>query len=176
MFLPFHHRGRSACVWLVCVAVVYDVHVHTCTACLTYTTTNKLCWLLDFVSTKKPAAVLLNGTTSISHHEVNALLSRFRITLPSLTGTSLAKMMTTITEPQRKAPKKEHVSQFFYFLFTANILMYVEAGAVPASLLPLAASFSMSLSAQGLLGGIVFLSIAFAGPFAGVHLLPFIFF
>ena len=65
------------------------------------------------------------------------------------------------------APMKEHVSQFFYFLFSANVLMYMEAGAVPASLLPLAASFSMSLTEQGLLGGIVFLSIAFAGPFAG---------
>lgn len=66
-----------------------------------------------------------------------------------------------------KAPKTDQVSRFFYFLFTANILMYMEAGAVPASLLPLASSFSMSLSEQGLLGGIVFLSIAFAGPFAG---------
>lgn len=65
-------------------------------------------------------------------------------------------------------PKPEHVSQFFYFLFISNLLMYMEAGAVPASLLPLAASFEMTLAQQGMLGGIVFLSIAFAGPFAGI--------
>lgn len=75
-----------------------------------------------------------------------------------------------------KPLKKEQVSQFFYFLFAANILMYMEAGIVPASLLPLAGSFDMSLSEQGLLGGIVFLSIAFAGPFAGAFAPTFLFF
>jgi hypothetical protein len=76
-------------------------------------------------------------------------------------------MDTAPAPSDTKPPKPEHVSQFFYFLFTANLLMYMEAGAVPASLLSIAASFDMSLSEQGLLGGIVFLSIAFAGPFAG---------
>lgn len=64
-------------------------------------------------------------------------------------------------------PKRHFVSGFFYFLFCVNVLMYMEAGAVPAMLIPLATSFSMSLSEQGLLGGVVFLSIACAGPFAG---------
>ena len=64
--------------------------------------------------------------------------------------------------------ENDRISQVFYFLFTANLLMYMEAGAVPASLLPLSSSFRMSLVEQGLLGGIVFLSIACGGPFAGI--------
>ncbi len=58
---------------------------------------------------------------------------------------------------------------FFIFLLINNLIMYMEAGAVPAMLIPMSQSFSMSTSDQGLLGGIVFFSIAVGGPIAGIY-------
>lgn len=63
---------------------------------------------------------------------------------------------------------KKDRSFFFKFILTAYLLMYMEAGAVPAMLISLADTFDMSTGQQGLLGGIVFLSIAVGGPFAGM--------
>ncbi len=63
--------------------------------------------------------------------------------------------------------RKRDAAYFFNFILAANLLMYMEAGAIPAMLIPLADSFGMSTGEQGMLGGIVFLSIAFGGPFAG---------
>jgi MFS family permease len=56
---------------------------------------------------------------------------------------------------------------FFRFLILANLFEYLEAGAVPALLLQLAKSFHMSAGQQGLLGGVVYLSLSLGGPFAG---------
>jgi MFS family permease len=71
-----------------------------------------------------------------------------------------------MTPAELKQWKKDR-SFFFKFILTAYLLMYMEAGAVPAMLISLADTFDMSTGQQGLLGGIVFLSIAVGGPFAG---------
>lgn len=57
--------------------------------------------------------------------------------------------------------------RLFQFLLLANFLEYLEAGAVPALLLQLSTSFHMSPGQQGLLGGVVYLSLSIGGPFAG---------
>lgn len=58
-------------------------------------------------------------------------------------------------------------SYLFKCLLLANFLQYLEAGAVPALLLQLSQSFSMGPGKQGLLGGVVYLSLSLGGPFAG---------
>lgn len=63
--------------------------------------------------------------------------------------------------------KKNETLYLFKFLLLANFLQYLEAGAVPALLLSLAQSFEMTPGQQGLLGGVVYLSLGFGGPFAG---------
>ena len=55
----------------------------------------------------------------------------------------------------------------FIYLLLSNAFMYLEAGTVPAMLLHIARSFSMSPASQGLLGGIVYLSLCIGGPVAG---------
>lgn len=64
--------------------------------------------------------------------------------------------------------QKSDAAYFFKFLLCANLIMYMEAGAVPAMLIPISRSFAMSTTEQGVLGGIVFLSIAFGATFAGI--------
>lgn len=61
----------------------------------------------------------------------------------------------------------------FTCLLLANFLQYLEAGAVPALLLQLSESFEMGSAQQGLLGGVVYLSIGVGGPFAGFLLRNF---
>jgi MFS family permease len=62
----------------------------------------------------------------------------------------------------------DNESQYlFQFLLLANLLQYLEAGAVPALLLPLSKAFKMTSGQQGLLGGIVYLSLGIGSPFAG---------
>eukprot|EP01041_Mallomonas_annulata_P002576 gene2576-5027_t len=73
---------------------------------------------------------------------------------------------TTITS-QPSGSRKSSASYLFKFLLLANICMYLEAGAVPALLLEIANSFGMTSGQQGLLGGIVYLSLGFAGTFCG---------
>jgi len=63
--------------------------------------------------------------------------------------------------------RKKNASYLFKFLLLANICMYLEAGAVPAMLLQIANSFGMSSGQQGLLGGVVYFSLGFAGAFSG---------
>jgi MFS family permease len=63
--------------------------------------------------------------------------------------------------------QREHPAYLFKYLLAANFLEYLEAGAVPALLLNLAKSFDMNSGQLGLLGGIVYLSLSFGGPFAG---------
>ncbi len=58
-------------------------------------------------------------------------------------------------------------SYLFKFLLVANFLQYMEAGAVPALLIQLSESFEMGPGKQGLLGGVVYLSLGLGGPFAG---------
>ena len=69
----------------------------------------------------------------------------------------------------KEGRRKGDTAYFFRFLLSANLIMYMEAGAVPAMLIPISRSFAMSTTEQGVLGGIVFLSIAFGGTFAGMH-------
>jgi MFS family permease len=63
--------------------------------------------------------------------------------------------------------KKNETNYLFKFLLLANLLQYLEAGAVPALLLSLSESFGMTPGQQGLLGGVVYLSLGVGGPFAG---------
>ena len=56
----------------------------------------------------------------------------------------------------------------FKWLCVAQVLMYLEAGAVPALLVQLSDSFSMDFITQGLLGGVVYLSLSAACPIAGL--------
>ncbi len=63
--------------------------------------------------------------------------------------------------------KKENTNYLFKYLLLANLLQYLEAGAVPALLVSLAQSFEMTAGEQGLLGGVVYLSLGFGSPFAG---------
>eukprot|EP01038_Epipyxis_sp_PR26KG_P014548 gene14548-19530_t len=68
--------------------------------------------------------------------------------------------------------KKEHAYLFRYLLL-ANFFQYLEAGAVPALLLQLSEAFGMNSGQQGLLGGVVYLSISLGGPVAGYLLRHF---
>lgn len=61
----------------------------------------------------------------------------------------------------------------FSFLLLANLFQYMEAGAVPALLVTIAESFEMDSGKQGLLGGVVYLSLGVGGPFAGYLLRKF---
>jgi len=67
----------------------------------------------------------------------------------------------------KQSARKNAASYLFNFLIATNFLQYLEAGAVPALLLRLATAFDMSSGQQGLLGGIVYLSLSFGGPVAG---------
>jgi MFS family permease len=61
----------------------------------------------------------------------------------------------------------------FKFLLLANLLQYLEAGAVPAQLLQLSSAFHMGHGQQGLLGGVVYIALSCGGPFAGYFLRRF---
>eukprot|EP00943_MAST-04B_sp_MAST-4B-sp1_P009720 g9720.t1 len=63
---------------------------------------------------------------------------------------------------QKRASRKST----FYFLVMAQILVYAEAGAVPALLPNLTESFDLSYSMQGFLGGIVYIGISIGAPLA----------
>ena len=64
--------------------------------------------------------------------------------------------------------EQKHDAQYlFKWLCALQVLMYLEAGAVPALLIELAAAFDMSLDSQGLLGGIVYFMLSTACPVAG---------
>lgn len=63
--------------------------------------------------------------------------------------------------------RKSNASYLFKFLLLANICLYLEAGAVPAMLLQISKAFHMSSGQQGLLGGIVYLSLGVAGIGSG---------
>lgn len=67
----------------------------------------------------------------------------------------------------RKLDTKRDKSYLFKCLILANFLQYLEAGAVPALLLDLSNSFNMNSGQQGLLGGVVYLSLSLGSPFAG---------
>ena len=59
------------------------------------------------------------------------------------------------------------VKRVFYFLVMAQILVYAEAGAVPALLPDFTAAFQLSFKMQGFLGGIVYIGISLGAPLAG---------
>lgn len=61
----------------------------------------------------------------------------------------------------------------FKYLLASNVLLYMETGAVPAMLLALSQSFGMTYAEQGILGGVVYLSLGIGGPLAGYALRRF---
>ena len=67
----------------------------------------------------------------------------------------------------KQSARKTNASYLFNFLIVTNFLQYLEAGAVPALLLKLTTAFGMTSGQQGLLGGIVYLSLSLGGPIAG---------
>mmetsp|Transcript_25537 Transcript_25537/g.42813 ORF Transcript_25537/g.42813 Transcript_25537/m.42813 type:complete len:1106 (-) Transcript_25537:8-3325(-) len=67
----------------------------------------------------------------------------------------------------KKPYQKADNSYLFKCLILANFLQYLEAGAVPALLLELSDSFNMGSGSQGLLGGIVYVSLSVGSPVAG---------
>ena len=70
------------------------------------------------------------------------------------------------SQPPQRLSRRDK-DRLFQFLLLANFLEYLEAGAVPALLLQLSTSYHMSPGQQGLLGGVVYLSLSIGGPFAG---------
>lgn len=69
--------------------------------------------------------------------------------------------------------RKEAASYLFKFLLLANLLQYLEAGAVPAQLLQLSGAFHMGHGQQGFLGGVVYIALSCGGPCAGFCLRHF---
>ena len=61
-------------------------------------------------------------------------------------------------------------ANIFPLMLLINCAMYIESGVVPALLLQLTSSFNMRPGEQGLLGGIVFLSLSLGSPIAGYSL------
>ena len=57
-------------------------------------------------------------------------------------------------------------SSVFTALLFAQVLVYAEAGAIPALLDRLSAAFSLTYYQQGLLGGVVYVGISLGAPFA----------
>jgi MFS family permease len=84
-------------------------------------------------------------------------------------GAPSARHATQLSVLQRS----EKSNMLFNFLLLANFLQYLEAGAVPALLLSISSSFHMNSAHQGLLGGVVYLSLGAGGPFAGYLLRRF---
>ncbi len=76
------------------------------------------------------------------------------------------------SDGERNYGSESHLHLFKYLIMT-NIILYMEDGSVPALLVPIAQSFNMSYAAQGLLGGIVYLSLGLGGPVAGYVLRRF---
>ena len=79
-------------------------------------------------------------------------------------------MIRQLAVPAPTKFSRKEKDRFFQFLLFVNFLEYLEAGAVPALLLQLSTSFHMSPGQQGLLGGVVYLSLSIGGPFAGATL------
>ena len=79
----------------------------------------------------------------------------------------MASMMRQMAVQAPTKFSRKEKDRFFQFLLFINFLEYLEAGAVPALLLELSTSFHMSPGQQGLLGGVVYLSLSIGGPFAG---------
>ena len=75
-------------------------------------------------------------------------------------------MRQMASQPPQRVSRRDK-DRLFQFLLLANFLEYLEAGAVPALLLQLSTSYHMSPGQQGLLGGVVYLSLSIGGPFAG---------
>ena len=61
----------------------------------------------------------------------------------------------------------------FKYLLASNVILYMETGAVPAMLVLLTQSFGMTYVEQGVLGGVVYLSLGIGGPVAGYTLRRF---
>ena len=80
-------------------------------------------------------------------------------------------MRQMASQPPQRVSRRDK-DRLFQFLLLANFLEYLEAGAVPALLLQLSTSYHMSPGQQGLLGGVVYLSLSIGGPFAGNDTLP----
>ncbi|GMH55915.1 hypothetical protein TrST_g5155 [Triparma strigata] len=76
--------------------------------------------------------------------------------------------MTTTTTTTTTPSNNTHY--LFPPLLLLNLLLYLEAGAVPALLVPLASQFHMDQLTTGLMGGVVYLTLSLGGPLAGLLL------
>ncbi|KAJ1437175.1 major facilitator superfamily domain-containing protein, partial [Ochromonadaceae sp. CCMP2298] len=77
--------------------------------------------------------------------------------------------MTTSSQSlaREQGRRQENANYLFKCLILANFIQYLEAGAVPALLLDLSDSFNMGSGSQGLLGGVVYMSLSLGSPVAG---------
>lgn len=76
--------------------------------------------------------------------------------------TTRPRDMVEPVEPAAALPN----SYLFKYIVLAQIVVYMEAGAVPALLQLLTLAFSLSFTEKGFLGGVVYLAISFAAPLA----------
>ena len=66
-----------------------------------------------------------------------------------------------------------NVGPIFTFLLFSNAFMYFECGTVPAMLLQISDSMGLNVATEGLMGGIVYLSLCLGGPIAANFLRRF---
>ena len=85
--------------------------------------------------------------------------------MASQTNNVYSQLSNPATAPSSMT-EDERRSSVFYFLVMAQILVYAEAGAVPALLPRLTEAFELSFSMQGWLGGIVYIGISIGAPLA----------
>jgi MFS transporter, Spinster family, sphingosine-1-phosphate transporter len=67
----------------------------------------------------------------------------------------------------RSKYERERSAYLFKYIILAQIVVYIEAGAIPALLTQLKVIFNMSYNEQGALGGVVYLFLSMACPLAG---------
>jgi MFS family permease len=65
-------------------------------------------------------------------------------------------------------PKISNNHYVYKYILIANIVNYLEAGAVPAMLVGMSETFHLSPDQQGLLGGIVYFTMSLGSPFAAL--------
>ena len=110
-------------------------------------------------------------STEIKRTKFARTLSFPNSTRPSLHQTS--SHLLPAQQPQQPSLNNAPIpllSNLLLHLLLSNVLLYLEAGAVPALLVTLAEEFGMDQSQQGFMGGVVYLALSVGGPVAGVLL------
>jgi len=77
-----------------------------------------------------------------------------------------ARCLIAEAEAEVKRARSKEAEWLFKYIMAAQIAVYMEAGAVPALLNELVRIFKMSYSEQGVLGGIVYITISLGCPLA----------